>query len=144
MKTTVLISLGLCLLVSNTLAFAEHPDCNSATNDAALDACLGQQLKHADSVLAKLYASIGKEEHWGRFQMALFHDANQAWLDYRNGYCEFAATTYLGGTAQSTAELQCELTQDQWRISTLRARPTCYFDDPSHCPPVLQKTFNML
>jgi uncharacterized protein YecT (DUF1311 family) len=76
--------------------------------------------------------------------MALFHDANQAWLDYRNGYCEFAATTYLGGTAQSTAELQCELTQDQWRISTLRARPNCYFDDPSHCPPVLQKTFNML
>lgn len=143
MKIPVLTALALCLLTSNTLAFAERPDCNSATDDAALDACLGQQLKQADSVLAKLYASIDKEKHWGQFQTALFHDANRAWLDYRNGYCEFTATTYLGGTAEATAELHCELTQDQWRISTLRAHPNCYFDDPSRCPPVLQKALNL-
>lgn len=143
MKITAPVALGLSLLAFNTLAFAQWPNCNSATDDVALNGCLDQQLPHADSVLATLYASIIKKEHWSQFQTNLFRIANQAWLQYRNGYCEFAATAYLGGTMQTTAALQCKLTQDQWRISTLRAHPNCYFDDPSHCPPVLQKTFKL-
>ncbi|MGH8129064.1 MAG: lysozyme inhibitor LprI family protein [Gammaproteobacteria bacterium] len=143
MKITAPIALGLCLLAFNTLLLAKPPNCNSATDDATLDTCLGQQLTHADSALAKLYASIAKRKHWGQFQMALFHGANEAWRHYRNGYCDYTATAYLGGTMEATASLQCEIAQDQWRISTLRAHPNCYFDDPSGCPPVLQKTFEL-
>ena len=84
------------------------PECNSPDTQLAMNLCAQAEYDQADTELNNAYQSV-KAPLGGQKTDQLI-TAEQAWIDYRDTYCDFVQAQFAGGSIQPTVYYGC-LTQ---------------------------------
>lgn len=98
-------------------------ECTNPQTQTAMNTCAEAEYAQADTKLNNVYQSV-KAPLAGEKANQLI-SAEEAWLDFRDAYCDFVQAQYAGGSIQPTVYYGCltQLTSD--RIATLQqTQPT--------------------
>jgi uncharacterized protein YecT (DUF1311 family) len=92
-------------------------ECNNPQTQMAMNECAQAEYDQVDTRLNNVYQSV--KASLGSAQTNQLITAEQAWLDFRDAYCDFVQTQYTGGSIQPTVYYGCltQLTSD--RIAAL-------------------------
>jgi uncharacterized protein YecT (DUF1311 family) len=88
-------------------------ECNNPQTQTAMNECAQAEYDQADTRLNNVYQSV--KASVGPDKTNQLIAAEQAWLEFRDAYCEFVQTQYAGGSIQPTVYYGCltQLTQDR-------------------------------
>ncbi|MGD1941004.1 MAG: lysozyme inhibitor LprI family protein [Leptolyngbyaceae cyanobacterium] len=84
------------------------PECNSPDTQLAMNLCAQAEYDQADTELNNAYQSV--KATVGDQKAEQLITAEQAWIDYRDTYCDFVQAQFAGGSIQPTVYYGC-LTQ---------------------------------
>ena len=123
--------LVLVLAATSMLAPALPASCQEATTQAQMNASANTEWNEADAALHKFYATYVKR--LDPEQAKLFRAANLRWAKYQKAYCQFEASSSLGGSVYPMAIASCMSLQAEKRLKELRQLSRCHEGD-SNCP----------
>ena len=92
-------------------------ECNNPQTQTAMNNCAQAEYDQVDTRVNNVYQSV--KASVGPEKTNQLIAAEQAWLDFRDAYCDFVQTQYAGGSIQPTVYYGCltQLTSD--RIAAL-------------------------
>lgn len=79
--------------------------CRSAETQLEMTQCAAKELAKAESAVRQSQERV--ESVLDNEAGALFEEANQRWLEYRDAQCEFEASLYAGGSLAGYARAVC-------------------------------------
>lgn len=88
-------------------------ECNNPQTQAAMNTCAQAEYEQADVALNNAYQAV--KAAVGPQKAEQLVTAEQAWLDFRDAYCEFVQAQYAGGSIQPMVYSGCltQLTRDR-------------------------------
>lgn len=128
---TGLITLGLGLMTSPP--FAQAADCDSMSNQNAMNQCISNEYKNSDAELNKLYKEISHRLNDNADALKALRNSQRAWISFRDAECDFAAINTQGGSIHSMLITSCRNELTQARIKNFNTYLSCEEGDMS-CP----------
>jgi uncharacterized protein YecT (DUF1311 family) len=89
------------------------PECNNPQTQMAMNQCAQAEYEQADVQLNNAYQAL--KGSLGPQKTDQLVAAEQAWLDFRDAYCDFVQSQFAGGSIQPTVYYGCltQLTRDR-------------------------------
>ncbi|CAM5451513.1 lysozyme inhibitor LprI family protein [Alcaligenes faecalis] len=128
---TGLIALGLSLMAG--ASSVQAADCDSLTNQNAINQCFSNEYKNSDAELNKLYKEISHRLKDDADTLKALRNAQRAWISFRDAECDFAAINTEGGSIHSMLITTCRNELTQARIKNFNTYLSCEEGDMS-CP----------
>ena len=124
MKRVCLLVTGL-LLSANVLA----DSCDSATSQAGLNECYGNEYKKQDDLLNQTYKQAMKLAT--DTQKTQLKAAQNAWINYRDADCTFLTSGADGASVAPMVHAQCMADKTRERTELLKSTLHCEEGDVS-------------
>ena len=115
---TVVLCLLLTLKVSPTTAQTKKDPCANAQTQVEMNECQGREYKKADAALNAVYRQLMAKIDEG--ERTALKAAQQAWIKFRDGECEFESYQNKGGTIYPLVYSGCLTVLTQERSKQLR------------------------
>lgn len=128
---TGLIALGFSLLAIAPSAHAA--DCDSLSNQSAMNQCINNEYKASDAELNKLYKEISQRLKDDQDTLKALRTSQRAWVSFRDAECDFAAINTQGGSIHSMLITSCRNELTQARVKDFTKYLSCQEGDIS-CP----------
>ncbi len=128
---TGLIALGLSLMAS--ASSVQAADCDSMSNQNAMNQCFSNEYKNSDAELNKLYKEIRSRLKDDADTAKLLVSAQKAWIAYRDAECVFTSAASAGGSIYPMIVSQCRDGITRKRIKDFKGYLSCEEGDMS-CP----------
>lgn len=131
------VFLALSLLVparpaSTQSTAPKAPDCSSAPNTMALNACTKAEQDAADRLLNERYKTL--MARLGAEDQARLREAQRAWIGFRDRQCAFETAPYANGSIYPVVVASCLTGLTQARTATLDHYLDCPSGDTSCVP----------
>ncbi|MBW4494527.1 MAG: DUF1311 domain-containing protein [Oscillatoria princeps RMCB-10] len=98
---------------------AQEPNCNDPQTQAEMNACAGLLYESADKTLNEVYQQVrSKLRGANREKLTL---AQRAWIEFREGNCEFAKSQVEGGTMAPAIRAGCLADITEKRAASLES-----------------------
>lgn len=128
---TGLITLGFGLMTS--ASFVQAADCDSMTDQNAMNQCISNEYKNSDAELNKLYNEISHRLKDGADTLQALRNTQRAWISFRDAECDFTTINARGSSIHSMLITSCRNELTQARIKNFNTYLSCEEDD-MNCP----------
>lgn len=128
---TGLIALGFSLMAN--AALVQAADCDSLTNQNAINQCISNEYKSSDAELNKLYKEISTRLKDNADTLKALRTSQRAWIGFRDAECDFAAINTQGGSIHAMLITSCRNELTQARIKDFNNYLSCQEGD-MRCP----------
>ena len=121
------------IVVVALLAPARAAEGAGTATQLQLDECAGKSFEAADKALNATYKEVMDRLGGDQDGRKLLVAAQKDWLAFRDGECEFEASSSIGGSIHPMVVAQCQTTLTQVRTHRLRQLLDCKEGDVA-CP----------
>ncbi|MGO3843685.1 MAG: lysozyme inhibitor LprI family protein [Alcaligenes pakistanensis] len=128
---TGLIALGLSVMAS--ISSVQAADCDSLTDQSAINQCVNNEYKSTDAELNKLYKEISTRLKDDGDNLKALRNAQRAWVSFRDAECDFAAFKTQGGSVHPMLITSCRNELTQTRVKDFKTYLSCQEGDLG-CP----------
>lgn len=118
-------SFFVMILLVAVSPFAKADECETAIDQATMNACADESFKKADAALNAVYKKLQSRKLDDEEAQKRLVDAERAWVAFRDAECSFDAADNLGGSLYPAVYAECLERITRARIEQLERYLRC-------------------